>query len=159
MSNCNCGRVMVSPMGDSTSKVAVVSDYPGFEELKFKQAFSGAYGISFRNELSAEGIQPESLFMFAALPHMPAKDCTYDWQTAALKLLQDRKLIFMLGTQTLSAFTGYTASECSGTIVYSAMLKKSIIVAGPSIASLGKSPLGELRLAISKFAEQRRKLK
>lgn len=159
MSKCICGRSEVSPVGDLKSVVAVVSDYPGFEEVRNGRAFTGAYGEAFRHELMKAGIQPESLFMFAALAHMPAKDCEHDWQTPTLKLLRNRKLIFMLGTQTLTAYAGMTTSECSGTIVKSSMLPDSIIVAGPSITTLGKMPLGELRLSIAKFAEQRRKLK
>lgn len=160
MSKCSCGRVTVFPSGDSRSQVAVVSDAPGFEEVRSGRAFTGAYAEAFKHELMKAGIQPESLYLFTALPHTPAKDCEFDWQTATLaSILGYRKLVLMLGNGVITAFTGRAISECSGTIVKSSMLSDVTIVAGPSMATLGKTPIGELRLAINLFAEQRRKLK
>jgi len=66
----------------------------------------------------------------------------------------------MLGSECLQVFTGYAVGDVSGTMVRPMILPKTCkIVAGPSITTLGRTPIGELRLALNLFAEQRRKLK
>jgi hypothetical protein len=97
--------------------------------------------------------------MLTLWQHAPKKECDLEWHVQqVLPMLRKAKLILMLGSESLSTFTGFSAMEVSGTIVKSNILKATI-VAGPSIAALGKTPVGELRLAIELFAEQRRKIK
>lgn len=157
---CSCGKRLLRPWGSLDSPIAVVSDVPGFEDVKNGVVYSGTYGEALKLELGKAGIQAAGIRMLTMWKHGIDKECDIDWHaTTTLEDLKGVKLVLMLGTECLSTYTGYTASEISGTIVKSKMLPKVIVVAGPSISTLGKTPIGELRLAINKFAEQRRKIK
>lgn len=155
---CVCGKLLLETWGNRSSNVVVISDAPLFDDVKNGVLYSGAYGEALKNEMSKMGIQPSGTHMMTLWKHGQDKECTYDHATEALKILKDAKLILMLGSECLSTYTGYTAMEVSGTIVKSKMIKGTI-VAGPSITTLGKTPIGELKLALELFAEQRRKLK
>lgn len=155
-----CGNLLLSPYGTMTSNIVILSDAPGFEDVKNGQAYSGQYGEALKTEMGKVGIQPSRCYMLTLWQHGASKECDLEWHVqAVLPILLKAKLILMLGSESLTTFTNYTAMEVSGTIVKSKILKKPTIVAGPNINALGKTPIGELRLALEVFAEQRRKIK
>jgi len=155
-----CGNLLVGSYGNLTSNVIILSDAPGYEDVKNGQAYSSQYGEGLKTELGKVGIQASACHMMTLWQHAPNKECDINWHIdRILPTLLKAKLILMLGSESLGAFTGFSAMEVSGTIVKSKILKKAIIVAGPSIAALGKTPIGELRLALDKFTEQRRNIK
>ena len=155
-----CNKVLVSSYGDMSSKVVVISDYPLFDDVRNGLVYSGTYGEALRQEMGKAGIQAQACKMITMWQHAPDEECDAQWHiNQALEDMMDAKLILMLGTECLQAYSFGTANEYSGTIVKSKFLKKAVIVAGPSYAAIGKTPLGELRLALELFAKQRRKLK
>jgi uracil-DNA glycosylase len=157
--NCKCGNLLIGDYGLLTSDVIILSDAPGYEDVKNGQAYSGQYGEALKTELGKVGIQPSSCHMMTLWLHSPSKDCDLEWHIQkAMPFLMKAKLILMLGSECLSTFTGFSAMEVSGTIVKSKLLKAKI-VAGPSVAALAKTPIGELRLALELFANQRRMIK
>jgi len=156
---CSCGKRQVSTWGDLSSLVMVVAEAPLFDDVKNGVAFSGNYGEALKTEMGKVGIQASGCRMLTMYKHVYDEECLFDHENTTLKELMGAKLILMLGSYCLSTYADCTLSEYSGTIVRSKFLRKSIVVAGPSIAAIGKTPLGELRLALELFAEQRRVLK
>lgn len=162
MSNCDCGKRILSVYGDRGSNIMVIADKPGFEDLKNGQCFSSEYGQALQIELSKVGIQPQNILMFNLWMHSTAKGDTCPPEvhyTNALKTMSKAKLVLMLGSESLTYFCDTTEMISCGTIVKSVYLPKTVIVAGPNIAALGKTPIGELKLALELFAKERRKIK
>ncbi len=156
---CSCGLHMVKPFGNLSSNVVILGDYPSFDDVKNGMAFTGPGGMALRQELAKAGVQPEGVFMTLLYPHNMGKtsECVEDWETNAMGFLRKKKLILLLG-KAVPVFTQFTAEQVSGIKVPSALLKGSIVVAGPGITTALKSPIGELRRACEVFAEERRKV-
>lgn len=156
---CQCGLMEVAPFGSFTN-VVVISDAPSFDDVKNGQAYTGQYGMALQHEMNKAGIQPSQCRMITLWSHNQSEDCDPDFHyMRAEQSMASAKLILMLGKECLEVFTGYAVGDVSGTIVKSKLLPKAIVVAGPSLSTLGNSPLGELRLALELFAEQRRQIK
>jgi uracil-DNA glycosylase len=156
---CECGLLEVAPFGSFTN-IAIISDAPSFDDVKNGQAYTGQYGMALQNEMNRAGIQPSQCRMMTLWSHSQSDECEDELHhVRALKDLTGAKLVLMLGKECLEVFTGYAIGDVSGTIVKSKLLPKAIVVAGPSMSTLGNSPLGELRLALEVFAEQRRRIK
>ena len=156
---CSCGAQMVKPFGNMDAKVAVMSDYPAFDDVKNGLAFTGDGGMALRNELGKAGIQPESLAMYMLYPHnMRNRDCVEDWETYAIQMLLGKKLVLLLG-KAVPVFTPYTAEKITGITTTSPLLKRTTIVCGPSLSTIMSSPIGEMRMACEVFADERRKIK
>ena len=157
---CKCGRSIITRTGDPKARVAVLGDYPFFDELRSGVAFRGSIGDILRSELGKVGVQFEQLYGLHFWNHIKTDECDVALHAQqTLEAIKDCKLILMLGNDPCQHFLGYSAPEISGTIQKSKFLPKSIIVAGPIPASFLRGPIGELKLAIEKFTEQRRKLK
>jgi uracil-DNA glycosylase len=142
--------------------VAIIADKPLFDDVKNGVTFSGEAGLALAQELSRVGVQDTQCYLTTLWSHAyPSKDewCERDYhERRAMELLKDRKVILMLGTEVLDLFTGYNADTATGTIVKSKHLKKATIIAGPSVATINRMPIGEYRLALELFAEHYRKV-
>ena len=156
-----CDKLLVAPYGQLISKVVVISDSPGFDDIRNGQAYAGQYGMALRTELGKTGIQPEGISMVTLWQHgADHENCDIEWHIQkVMPLLMQANLILMLGKEVIETFTGYAVGDVSGTIIKSKILKKATIVAGPGIATIGKTPIGELRLSLSLFAEERQRRK
>lgn len=155
-----CGNMLLDSLGTNKAKACVLIDEPLYDDIRNGVLLSGVYGDGLKTELAKLGVSSPTLYITSLWKHGQNKECDFRWHVnATLPHLLEMKLILMLGSHSLTEFTGHTAMEVSGTIVKSVILKKQVIVAGPSISAMGKTPIGELRMALELFAEQRRKLK
>lgn len=71
-----------------------------------------------------------------------------------VKLAQGKKIIFLMGSETVKVFTGYSASEVYGLNVKSELLDAPVIIPAPNPDKIMNQPIGELRIAIKALAEQ-----
>lgn len=111
-------------------------------------------GKVFRKELERLGVSLSQFRVCNLWMHEPndREDC---WQIGYDKVLDEakgKKVILLVGSDTVSTFTKYKVSEVNGLQVDSAILSTPIIYAliQPAIVLHGRG-LGEVRFGIEKF--------
>lgn len=72
-----------------------------------------------------------------------------------VKLAQGKKIIFLLGSETVKVFTGYSASEVYGLNVAPSEYfpEVPVIIPAPNSDKLMNIPIGEMRIALKSLAE------
>lgn len=173
----SCGQGTVSPRLTS-SPFMIVKESVTNNELESNEAFvqwgKDAYGNNentnsyyLNRELGREGLQLPSFSLSCLFLHkLPkggrtkeGKDLVrgcVDYSVAELIMIaQNKKIIFMMGAETIKTFTGYNASDVYGLICKSDLLPEvPVIIPCPNSDKMMKQPIGEFRNAIKVLAEQ-----
>ena len=149
-----CGGTMVSNQSPAQSRIVIVSEYPGSAELRLKLPFVGEAGNILKAEMSKVGLQFSECAVTNIWPHEPNEDedkLTYH-QKIAIQFASSYPYLLLLGSLAAESFLGMKVSKISGVVLSNSA--HSIIVASPNPAMcLRGAGLGELRLALSNFAE------
>jgi len=152
-----CGsEEMVLPSGNSNSKILVVGEFPGRDEIKRGRPFVGGTGKIFQIELARAGIDLKSLRLCNLWLHPPNKnqDCLDKGVETVLKEARDKEAILLLGSDTVSYFCDKKVSDVTGLRVQSSLLSAPIIMACLQPAIVFHSVVGELRLSLQKFSKE-----
>ncbi len=155
----HCPRLLVPSDGPLRSKVLILGEFPGEEEVKEGRPWVGPAGQVLRAELSRAGVRYEDCRVANLWLHGKVKDCNFDWHLAqAKKELKGRKAVLLLGSEVAKAFLGVSVTDVTGLRVKSDLFPESVELAvacyNPAIL-IGKAKMsvGEVRLAIERFAK------
>lgn len=153
-SHCpSCGEEIVKPYGYSRSRILLVGEFPGVDEMKSGRPFSGATGAVLRKELARVGIDLFQCRLANLWLHEPNKDenCFDAGVNVVLEEAKGKDAILLIGSDTVEYFTGYKVSDVSGLQVDVNMFSASIVYAMVQPAIVFHKTIGEVRLAIENF--------
>ena len=153
-----CNTTTCPPSGHSKS-LLIVGEFPGRLELERGQPFATSpmfisAGKVFRKELERVGL---SLFDFRVCnlwKHEPNKseECFQDGYNSVLDEAKGKSAVLLVGSDVVETFTGHKVMDVSGLQVDSSVLSAPIIYAMVNPALALHRGIGEVRLAIEKFA-------
>lgn len=156
--NCPyCGAELVNATGNKHSDVLIVAEYPGETEIEQGICLVGKAGIVLRSELAYVGLDLKSFRRTNLWLHEKPKkinqDCFKMGVEAVLKEAKGKRVILLLGSDTVKYFTGKNVSDVSGLRVQSTMLSAPIIMAGVNPAIVFHGTCGEVRFLVRRFKE------
>jgi uracil-DNA glycosylase family 4 len=134
----------------------VVGDQPGWKEKMRGLPLVGETGEVLENELRRVGLSLEDFRLTNLWLHDEAPE-ELEWhKTQLVRELAGRKLVLAMGAKVVMALTGQKVSDVTGLEVRSPFLPKGtrlLASVNPAIVFKEGSVVGELRLAIERFAE------
>jgi len=150
-----CGADLVSASGNKHSDVLIVGEFHGETEIEQGVPMCGKMGIVFRSELAYVGLDLKSFRRTNLWLHTPNKneDCFKMGVEQVLKEAKGKRVILLLGSDTVKYFTGKSVSDVSGLKVQSTMLSAPTILAGFNPANVFHGTVGEVRFLVKKFKE------
>lgn len=156
-----CGTPLVEPAGPKGAIALLVGDSPGVVEKVQGKPFVGKTGEILRIELQRVGLSLDEFRLTNLWGHdpMPAEESYH--LRALIKEANRHKLVLLMGSDVVRKMTGLNVSEVSGMSVRSRYIgrgTKLMASFNPAIVFKEGSTVGELRLAIERFAQQYRKL-
>jgi uracil-DNA glycosylase family 4 len=145
----------VLPMGPKSSLILIIGDKPGDQEVKEGKPFVGATGGVLRTELSRVGIDMGKIRITNLWIHPPNanKDCQENGAKKAILEAQNKKVILLIGSDTVKYFCDCSVEGYNGLLVQSAWFPNAKVMASVQPAVAFHSGLGEVRFAMSQFAE------
>ena len=146
---------MVYPYGPERSKILIVSEFPGGDEIKMGRPMVGRNGTVLRQELGRVGIDLRSLRICNLWLHPKNEDagCLTHSAKLVLKECRGRKFVLLLGSEPVKYFTGLGVMNVAGLVVTSELITKPILFACPQAAIVFHGGCGEFRLSMEKFAK------
>lgn len=133
-----------------------MGEFPGEEEMNRGAPFVGKAGQILEYELGRVGIDMWACRLITMWQHYQNKsiDCL-EYGLKALTLEMAGRKVLMMGSELANYFLGTKVSLLYGMKVESALFPRSIqfAIVSPSPGIALHQPLGELRLAIQKFAK------
>jgi len=161
-SRCSkCGKLLIGPFGNPKSPVLLVGEYPGYKETRqglpfaFKEKPTQTFaGDILQTELLRVGISLPTILVTNMWQHQQ-DDKTCDLALhldATVKLFADRTHILLMGSAATVPLIGQKFNEVSGTRVQVPMFENIRFWASPNPALAYSQPIGELRLALARFA-------
>lgn len=157
-----CGKLLIPEMGNPRSPYLLVGEYPGHKEtiqgrpFAFKQKPTQTFsGDILQAELIRVGIALPTVLVTNMWQHQQnEKECDPAWHLdQTVKLFTDRTHILLMGTAATMPLIGQKVNEVSGTQVQVPGFKKIHFWAAPNPALAYGQPIGELRLAFQRFAD------
>lgn len=148
----SCGEPSVPPCGNPKSKVLIIGEMPGREELEQGRIFVGPAGIVFKKELNRLGLDLKDFRLCNVWLHEPTKDenCLKAGKDIVLEEAKKKKAILLVGSEAVSTFTEYSVSKVCGLEVPSVFTCKHVwAIVNPAICF--HSSHGELRLGLEKW--------
>lgn len=156
----SCTNSIVSPVGNSDN-LLIVLDAPTKEDFQQGRLLSTnpnytTAGKVMRKELERVGASLSDFRVVSLWLHAPTKDenCFRAGYDNVLDNAKGKKAILLVGSDTVSTFTGYKVSDVSGLQVESSVLSAPIIYASVSPGLALSRSLGEVRFAIEKFVNR-----
>ena len=150
----SCGYMLVKGLGDPNSPELVLRDYPDFEEQKAGQHMpSGPSGQILQQEFGVARMPLSQCYVTFLYPHIHSDDCEFNYLDEAATLFKGREKVLLLGSGAVEPFFNRKAIDLCG------VWQKHVAFPGvkfmPCIspATVLKSDLGELRLALSRFSK------
>lgn len=152
----HCSKPMVKPTGRRDSLALMVVDAPFDADLVSGSPFSGPMGQLMETELSFQQIRMRDLRRMTLWTHAPngSKECFEHGVHMVIREAVDRKLILLVGAETVRFFTKLSVDACSGLVVQSEYFPTHVLVACPSPKSVFSSSVGEIRFALTTFKRQ-----
>jgi len=152
-----CGSTDCVPAGgNSKSKILLIGEFPGKDEIRTGRPFSGATGNILRNELGRLGIDLSRLRIVNMWPHIPNKNekCLEYGVQQVIKEAKGKQAILLIGSDTIKYFADKKVGQVTGLQVTSDLLSAPIIMAcvQPAIAFHGTA--GEVKLSLRKFVDK-----
>jgi uracil-DNA glycosylase family 4 len=159
-----CGERLVLPYGPDDAIAVVVSNQPGEFEVNHRRPFvpQAPAGKVLHKEMRLAGLDIDEFMLTNVWLHPPNDRC-FDWhseQTA--QLLMGRRAVLLLGALVCMTYLGVSVMSCSGIVQRKRYLiagETPLVVAGPNPADALHGTIGEVRLAIERFAEAYKKMK
>jgi len=150
-----CLEKTVRPYGYSKD-ILVIGEFPGKEEIAWGKPFTGNTGQIFRKELAYLGVDLLQVRLTNLWLHIPNKreDCFNYSRDICLEEAKDKKAILLIGSDTVSYFTGYNVTSVNGLQVDSPILSAPIIYAMFNPAITFHKTVGEVRFALKSFVDK-----
>jgi DNA polymerase len=159
----SCGNRAVKASGSLSSKVLLIGEFPGINEMDTGRPFTGPAGGVLRKELSKLGVDLLQFRVTNLYIHEPikttkkepdkGKNCFQAGLDACLEEAKGKQAILLVGSEAVEFFTGYKVSDVNGLQVESPMLSSPIIYASVNPAAVFHRSLGELRFALVQFVQ------
>jgi len=153
-----CGRNdLVLPVGSKDSKVLIVAEFPGKDEIKIGKPMVGAMGGVLRTELAIAGIDMRQTRRTNLWRHPKNKNngCLQNGIEEVIKEAQGKDIILLLGSDCVNTFLpGGSVTKLAGLKIKSKMLTAPIFVCpNPAWVFQRGRGVGEIRFALKKFGE------
>ena len=158
-----CGKLLIPPFGNPQSSILLVGDFPGYQEsiqgvpIAFRRKVTETRsGDILKDELNRVGIALQTTLITNLWRHQKdEKGCDLSLHVDALaSLFADRTHVLLMGSDVTQAFLGVKFNVVSGLQVKVKGFPKVHFWASPNPSLLlGGQPIGELRLAFSRFAQ------
>lgn len=147
-------KLLVEPVGPLGAEILLVGEFPGYEEIRAGSPFVGRTGDVLKEELNLVGIQFLKCRMTNLWLHEKDTDCDLGYHIQNLVLeMRGRKYVLLMGSDVTKTLLGKGVMEVSGLVVTSPYIPDDITaVACPNPASVFKGRVGEVRMAMKKFA-------
>lgn len=151
-----CGADLVSAAYNKHSDVLLVGEFPGEEEVQQGIAFCGAMSRILKQEMAVLGMDMKSFRCTNLWLHAPNKnpECFKMGVEQVLKEAKDKRIIFLLGSDTVKYFTGKSVSDVSGLKVKSPLLSAPVILASQNPAVVFHGTVGEIRHSLKIFKSE-----
>jgi uracil-DNA glycosylase family 4 len=150
---CNTEDVVL-PSGNPKSLILIIGERPGEEEIKQGKPLVGAVGTIIRKELAFMGVDMNQFRITNLWLHTPNdNEKCFSWCVeSAIKEAIGKRVILLLGSDSVKYFTNKDVSKVAGLKVSSPLLSAPIIMASPHPSF--KSGIGEFRLSMQKFVAE-----
>lgn len=160
-----CGKRIVPASGRIDSEILLAGEFPGAEEMMRGVPFVGETGKVLEYELFLVGINMRECRLTNLWQHYkPAskkvetyQSCYDQFVMELIKEMRGRKVLLM-GSENANTFLPMKISACAGLLVESALFPKDVqfvqMCVNPAVAINAGGTVGELRLAIQKFARR-----
>lgn len=159
-----CKLPSVPPYGPKNSPILIMGEFPGKSELEWGKPFVGFTGKILKQELARAGLDIRQYRLANLWIHPPRKrdDEMYEgcWNftlQVALKEVQIRKAILLLGSECANTFIRHNVMDIAGLRVEDDcdLFKAEVVICSPNPASVIKENgvVGELRFALQQFVE------
>ena len=163
----HCGDLLVEPTGPIKSDILLVGDWPDWYDIMKGKAFAIGYrkhnrpidraGDILRDLLTANSIRWERCRMTNVWLHdkKKAEDCDHSWHVERVfKEMAKAKYVLLMGTTAVHLLLEDASAQAwSGLEILSHDLPKDTLAMGSVKMSTGFGQLGEVKLAIKRFAE------
>jgi uracil-DNA glycosylase family 4 len=172
----NCGKQLVEPNGNPRSPILIVGEAPGLDEIKRGICFVGRTGEVLQAELARQGIQVmtcrlTNLWLHAKSDVHISKSsdntvmiqakkggCDPRWHLDQLvKEFTGKTHVLLMGSEVTSAILGTKSAALAGLQVKVPDFPKIKFFVSPNPAIVFRSPIGDLRLSVERFAADTRK--
>jgi uracil-DNA glycosylase family 4 len=152
----SCASDCVPPRGPKTGDILLIGEFPSTDELAQLKPFCGPAGGVLRTELARHGIDLWNMLITNVWLHAPNdnENCFQAGFEECIKLAKGKKAILLIGSQTVEYFTDHKVSDVTGLEVSSKYLSAPLIMATYNPAIAFHRPVGEIRFAISAFANK-----
>ena len=117
MNECaGCGRYTIDAEGPAEAEILIVGDAPSRYDIDDGKLWTGDFGDLLRAELRQQGIVYKNCRVTNMWLHPKDKECDFGVYhiDGALREMDDRPVVLLLGADTVRYFTGYSVSEVSG---------------------------------------------
>lgn len=153
-----CGKLLVPAAGPVKSKILLVGEFPGFEEVRQGIPFVGRTGEVLDNELRRAGLQMRNCRVTNLWLHDRDEECDPKWHLNQLvKEFKGRTHVLLMGSELISALLGNHVMDYSGCHITVPEFKGVRFWVSPNPAIVFHSSVGEVRLAVTRFVEDVRK--
>ena len=152
-----CGSTECVPAGgNSKSKILIIGEFPGKDEIKTGKPFSGATGTILKTELGRLGIDVSRLRIVNMWLHFPNKNekCLQYSVQQVVKEAKGKQAILLIGSDTVKYFADAKVGQVTGLQVKSDYFSAPIIFACIQPAVAFHNVVGEVRLSLQKFADK-----
>jgi uracil-DNA glycosylase family 4 len=153
-----CAEEAIRPIGNVSSKLLIVGEFPGDSEMKFGKPFVGAAGKVLKHELSLLGLDLLQFRVTNLWLHPPTKneDCFNFGYSQVLEEVKGKKAILLVGSEVVSTFTEYNVSDVCGLRMDKKdhMFSCNLVMCMVNTAIVFHSGIGEVRLAMQKFYKE-----
>lgn len=155
----------VPAFGPKKSPILIIGEFPGEDEIKMGKPLVGRTGGVLRTELGRLGIDLNRMRKGNLWIHPPQKvknvKAEIEQKDQCLKYSADliiqeakgRQVILLIGSDTVKFFCDQSVMSVSGLLVTSSYLSAPMIMAMVQPATVFHGGIGEVRLALKKFAE------
>ena len=151
----------VLPHGNKQSKVLIIGEFPGDDEVIKGIPFIGPTGRILKQELAYLGVDLKQIRRGNLWIHKPNSnlECRNYGAEVMIQEAKGRQVIWLIGSDAVKFFTNEKVSEVNGLQVQSELLSAPTIMACIQPASVFSKPIGEFRFGLKKFVDKLEELK
>jgi uracil-DNA glycosylase family 4 len=142
--------------GNEKSKVLLIGEFPGTDEVRTGRPFTGATGGVLRTELAKLGIDLYGFRIANMWLHIPNhnEDCLNYSIQKVIKEAKGKQAILLIGSDTVKYFADKKVSKVNGLEITSPYLSAPIIMALVQPATVFHGCTGELQFGLKRFVKR-----
>lgn len=147
-----CNKLLVMPSGPPKSKVILVGEFPGKDEIISGIPFVGRAGEILANEMSYIGLHPSMFRITNLWLHQKDKECDENWHlTQLMKEIRGRRVALLMGSDLANIMFDKSITDLTGLVMKNDKAKGVKLLMSYNPALLIHSPAGEFKLAMREF--------